>query len=125
MTVECSKRFHDNVTDAIETLAANDSVGESLTLSLTSYEELLKTFTATTLKLIETIRQEEPTSMNEAARAVDRDVKNVHEQLVWLENLGVIYFAEEGQAKCPVVWFDEPVMRVPFASESNHAAAAP
>jgi predicted transcriptional regulator len=125
VTVESSQQFHDDVTAAIEALDRGESVDESPTLSFTSYDELLTTFTPTTLDLIDTIRREEPTSINETARAVDRDVKNVHEQLVRLDNMGVIYFAEEGQAKRPVVWFDELIMRVPFTSESNHAAAAP
>jgi predicted transcriptional regulator len=39
------------------------------------------TFTPTTLDLLATIQREQPGSINEAARAVERDVKNVHEQL--------------------------------------------
>lgn len=50
-------------------------------------------------------------------------MKNVHEQLTRLTNLGVIYFVEEGQSKRPVVWFDELIMRVPFESDGNEAAA--
>lgn len=123
--VETDQQFHDDVTDAIEAMERSESVDSTPSLSFTSYEELLKTFTATTLDLIETIRREEPTSINETARAVDRDVKNVHEQLVRLDSLNVIYFEEDGQSKRPVVWFDELVMRVPFAGGSNHAAATP
>lgn len=52
-------------------------------------------------------------------------MKNVHEQLIRLENLGVIYFEQEGQARRPVVRFDELVIRVLFTSESNQAVAAP
>lgn len=126
VTVKTSQQFHDDVTDAIETMERGESVDSTPTLSFTNYEELLKTFTATTLDLIDTIRREEPTSINEAARAVDRDVKNVHEQLIRLDSLNVIYFEDTGgQSKRPVVWFDELVVHVPFAGESNHAAATP
>lgn len=125
VTVETDQQIRDDVRDAIEAMESGESVDSTPKLSFTSYEELLKTFTATTLDLIETIRREEPTSINETARAVNRDVKNVHEQLIRLDSLNVIYFEEDGQSKRPVVWFDELVMRVPFTGESNHAAATP
>lgn len=125
VTVETDQQIRDDVRDAIEAMESGESVDSTPRLSFTSYEELLKTFTATTLDLIETIRREEPTSINETARAVNRDVKNVHEQLIRLDSLNVIYFEEDGQSKRPVVWFDELVMRVPFTGESNHAAATP
>ncbi|WP_248909606.1 HVO_A0114 family putative DNA-binding protein [Halocatena marina] len=125
VTVKSSNQFRDDVTDAIDMMEGGERVDEPPTLSFTSYDDLLKTFTPTTLNLIETVRREKPTSINEAARAVDRDVKNVHEQLTRLANMGVIYFIEEGKAKRPVVWFDELIMRVPFDTTSNEATAAP
>lgn len=42
---------------------------------------------------------------------MDRDVKNVHEELNSLAQLGVIFFEEPGQRKRPVVWFDDPRRR--------------
>lgn len=36
-----------------------------------------------------------------------------------LQQLGVIYFAEEGQSKRPVVWFDDLVIDSPFGEESD------
>lgn len=49
MTVETNQQFHGTVTDALETLAVGGRLDEQSTLSFTSYEELLKTFTPTTL----------------------------------------------------------------------------
>lgn len=125
VTVTSSKQFHGDVTDEIEQLDAGEPVDTPPTLSFTSYEELLKTFTPTTLDLIETIRREQPASMNEAARAVDRDVKNVYEQLNRLEKMGVIYFSEEGQSKRPVVWFDELIVDIELARGEGGAGDAP
>ena len=66
----------------------------------------------------------ERTSINEAARTVDRDVKNVHEELSRLAQLGIILFEEDGQSKRPVVWFDELVINLPFDSEAGDTATA-
>jgi predicted transcriptional regulator len=77
------------------------------------------TFTSSTLDLIATVRLEKPASTNEAARAVERNVSTVHVQLTRLESLGVIYSAEEGQSKRPVVWLDDLVIDIPFGEETE------
>ena len=61
---------------------------------------------------------------SEAAWVVDRDVKNVHEELCRLAQLGIIFFEEDGQSKRPVVWFDELVINLPFDPDAGDTAAA-
>lgn len=107
LTVTPPEEFHDDVSDAIEALERGDDVGGSPTINFPTYEELASTFTPSVIELLETIRREGPSSINETARLVDRDVKNVHTELSELAQLHVIYFEEDGQAKQPVVWFDE------------------
>jgi len=124
VTVKSSSEFHDDVTDGIETLKRGDAVDSTPTLSFTSYDDLMETLTPRVLDLIEAIRQEEPASINETARVVDRDVKNVHEELSRLAQLGIIFFEEDGQSKRPVVWFDELVINLPFDPEAGDTATA-
>jgi len=124
VTVKSSSEFHDDVTDGIKALERGDAVDTPPTLSFTSYDDLMETLTPRVLDLIEAIRQEEPSSINETARVVDRDVKNVHEELSRLAQLGIIFFEEEGQSKRPVVWFDELVINLPFDPETGDTAAA-
>ncbi|MFB6068721.1 MAG: hypothetical protein ABEJ90_02215, partial [Halobacterium sp.] len=66
----------------------------------------------------------EPASINETARVVDRDVKNVHEERSQLAQRGIIFFEEDGQSKRPVVWFDELVITLPFDPETGDTATA-
>lgn len=124
VTVKSADEFHDDVTDGIAGLEEGDAVESTPTLSFTSYDELMATLTPRVLDLIEAIRQEEPASINETARVVDRDVKNVHEELSRLAQLGVIFFEEDGQSKRPIVWFDELVINLPFEPEAGDTAAA-
>jgi predicted transcriptional regulator len=119
VTVETDEQFYEEVTTNLDRLERGEAAESTPTLSFQNYDDLMTTFTPTTLDLIGTVRSEQPASMNEAARAVGRDVKNVHEQLTRLESLGVIYFAEEGQSKRPVVWFDDLVIDIPFDEESE------
>jgi len=124
VTVQSSREFHDDVTEGIETLERGDAVDSTPTLSFTSYDDLMGTLTPRVLDLIEAVRREEPASINETARVVDRDVKNVHEELSRLAQLGIIFFEEDGQRKRPVVWFDELVINLPFDPEAGDTAAA-
>lgn len=116
VTVQSTGEFHDNVRSAIAALEESDSLGSPPTISFTSYDELMGTFTPRRLELIEAIRGEDPASINETARVVDRDVKNVHEELSRLAQLGIIYYVNEGQRKRPIVWFDELLIDLPFGN---------
>ena len=124
VTVRSSAAFHDDVTRDIEALERGESADTTPTLSFTSYDDLMETLTPRVLDLVEAIRRDEPASINETARVVDRDVKNVHEELSRLARLGIIFFEEDGQRKRPVVWFDELVINLPFDPEANDTAAA-
>ncbi|MFC6941202.1 hypothetical protein ACFQE8_14705 [Salinirubellus sp. GCM10025818] len=124
VTVKSSDEFHGDVTDGITSLEQGDTVDATPTLSFTSYDDLMETLTPRVLELIEAIRRDEPSSINEAARVVDRDVKNVHEELSRLAQLGIIFFEEDGQSKRPVVWFDELVINLPFDPDAGDTAAA-
>ena len=122
--VKSSSEFHDDVTDGIEALEQGDAVDSTPTLSFTSYDDLMETLTPRVLDLIEAIRRKKPASINETARVVDRDVKNVHEELSRLAQLGIIFFEADGQRKRPIVWFDELIINLPFDPEAGDTATA-
>ena len=124
VTVKSSSEFHGDVTDGIEALERDEAVDSPPKLSFASYDDLMTTLTPRVLDLIEAIRREEPASINETARVVDRDVKNVHEELGRLARLGVVFFEEDGQRKRPVVWFDELVINLPLDPEVDDTTAA-
>lgn len=124
VTVRSSEEFHDDVSEAVELLDREEPVDSTPTLSFGSYNDLMETLTPRVLELIEAVRREEPASINETARIVDRDVKNVHEELSRLAQLGVILFENDGQRKRPVVWFDELVINLPFEPSAGDAATA-
>jgi predicted transcriptional regulator len=124
VTVKSSSEFHDDITDRIEAIEGREGVDSTPTLSFTSYDDLMETLTPRVLDLIEAIRREEPSSINETARVVDRDVKNVYEELSRLAQLGIIFFEEDGQSKRPVVWFDELIINLPFDPEAGDTTAA-
>ena len=125
VTVRSAAEFHDDVTANLERLERGEAVETPPRLSFHDYDDLMGTFTPSTLDLLATVRREQPASINETARVVERDISTVHKQLTRLESLGVIYFDEEGQSKRPVVWFDDLVIDLPFDEESEATETAP
>ncbi|MCU4975022.1 transcriptional regulator [Halobacteria archaeon AArc-m2/3/4] len=77
------------------------------------------------LELLRTIVQHEPKSIREAARLVDRDVRQVHTNLEELESLHLIDFEQDGRSKRPTVWYDSLKVDLPlnapdvFRDEAN------
>lgn len=69
-----------------------------MALSFTSYDDLLDTLTPRVLDLIEVLRREAPASINETARVVARDAKNVHEELSRLANWASSVLRKTGKA---------------------------
>lgn len=121
VTVESEEKFYRGVEEDIKALEQDtpEEVDGTPVVSFTSYEHLLRTITPETLALIETIRRVGPSSINETARVTGRDVKNIHDELTRLGNMGIIDLVEEGQAKRPVVWYDELDIKVPLPSDDD------
>jgi predicted transcriptional regulator len=72
-------------------------------LDFESFGEVERLMRRSNLELVEAIATEEPSSIRAAAKAVERDYKEVHRNLNELESLGVIEFVPEGASKKPVL----------------------
>jgi predicted transcriptional regulator len=94
-------------------------------LNFESYEELSRLLSPTNLELLEAIAEHEPDSIRRAAELVDRDYKQVHQNLSELEDIGVIELAGEGagRARKPMLAYDGLEIDIPFA-ESNESIGA-
>ena len=94
-------------------------------LSFEPTDQLAQVFTPRAIDLLQAIARQEPGSIREAARLVDRDIRQVSENLERLEEYGVVEFEDEGRAKRPVVPYDEIDIRLPLreAVESGTAPA--
>lgn len=94
-------------------------------VSFETTDQLMQVFTPRAIDLLQAIAREEPGSMREAARSVDRDIKQVSANLERLAEYGVVELVDEGRAKRPVVPYDEIDIRLPLrdAVETDTAPA--
>lgn len=105
--VESTDDFHEDTLNAIEALEHDDEPEDRHVLSLQEEGDLQQLFSDTNLELLRIIRQYKPSSMREAARLVDRNIKDVSRNLNELAELNVVEFIQEGRSKRPVVNYDE------------------
>jgi predicted transcriptional regulator len=77
------------------------------TLNFDSLRALDRVLSEKNLELLTTIAEHEPASMRATAELVDRDFKQVHDNLTELAALGLIRLEEDGRAKRPVVPYDD------------------
>jgi len=127
VTVESLGALKGRTADAFEQALAGETPDENVPrrLSFETTDQLAQVFTPRAIDLLHAIAREAPASIREAARLVDRDVKQVSENLERLEQYGVVEFVEEGRAKRPVVPYDEIDIRLPLreAVETDTAPA--
>ncbi|WP_435079155.1 transcriptional regulator [Halococcus sp. AFM35] len=94
------------------------------TISFPDVDTATAVFTDSTLALLRALNIHEPASIREAARLVERDKKNVHDQLRKLAAYGVVEFIMEGNAKQPVVTYDEIVFDFAVSLDSSDEDSA-
>ena len=72
----------------------------------TSLKEMRRVLTERRLEILKTIRDRKPSSVYELAKTVDRDLKNVLQDLSYLEELGIVRITETGVKKIPHFDYD-------------------
>jgi len=126
VTVESLDAVKRRTDDAFERALGGDTSVEDAPrrISFETTDQLLQVFTPRGIDLLQAIARDEPESMRAAARLVDRDIKQVSQNLERLATYGVVEFVEEGRAKRPVVPYDEIDIRLPLR-ESPESDVAP
>lgn len=123
VTIDGGTDIYEEGFEAIQSLKEGEPVDKPATLTVPNEKVLGEIFNERTYTLLRVIRQQKPSSIRETAELVDRDKKNVHEELTRLEALGVIRFDDDGYAKRPVFPYDN-LFITPFRGISSSSAVA-
>lgn len=96
----------DGALEKIKTLEREEETSDMHVLNLPSERKLSRLMSEKNLELLHMISDHEPESIRELARLVDRDYKEVHRNVMELEQLNVVEFKQEGRSKLPVVKYE-------------------
>ncbi|MBI4685303.1 MAG: MarR family transcriptional regulator [Nitrospirae bacterium] len=78
----------------------------------TSFEALRKALTPKRLELLHIIKTKKPFSINELARVAKRDVKNIAEDVKYLEQIGLIEKKETDNRITPIINYDRIALEI-------------
>ncbi len=78
----------------------------------TSFEAFRKILTPKRLELLHIIKARKPSSINELARMSKRDVKNVAEDVKYLEQIGLIEKKAENNKTTPIIRYDRIALEI-------------
>ncbi|ELY57153.1 hypothetical protein C491_11648 [Natronococcus amylolyticus DSM 10524] len=123
VTIGSGDELYDDGLNAIQALKDGESIDAPAIITFPNEKMLSDVFNDRTYTLLRTIREEQPTSIRETAALVDRDKKNVHEELTTLEALGAISFEDDGYAKKPTFPYSDLIIK-PFRSDENASVVA-
>ncbi|OGL43919.1 MAG: hypothetical protein A2W05_05830 [Candidatus Schekmanbacteria bacterium RBG_16_38_10] len=78
----------------------------------TSFEAFRKALTPKRLELLHTIRIKKPSSLHELARITKRDIKNVAEDVKYLERIGLVEKKAENKKTTPIIRYDKIALEI-------------
>ncbi len=108
LIVESTSKAFDRFAEVLKSPSKSKYKGY-IVLSFPSYEILGRVITGARLELLSAIRASKPSSIQELARVVKRDFKNVYQDVKLLAEYGLIELKENGARKAahPIALFSE------------------
>lgn len=114
----------DELEERFAALDAGERPDPKFEVILRREADLNRLLSEKNVRLLRVIAREHPSSIRETARLVERDVRQVHDNLHDLERLNLVRFETDGRAKRPVVWYDEIDIELPIAAGNSSTAPA-
>jgi len=93
--------------EVFEKLSKGEQVRKKAAIYFGNLREMRKALTEKRLGLLKTIKDRDPKSVYELAKMVDRDIKNVLQDLGYLQELGLVELTETKDKKIPHVDYDK------------------
>ena len=95
-----------------EKLSKGETVQKKRAIYFQNLKEMRKVLTEKRLELLKAVKDKKPASVYELARIVNRDIKNVLQDLSYLQELGLVEIVKTKDKKIPHVEYDKIVLEV-------------
>ena len=95
-----------------EAIKRGEKVKKETGVYFTSFMAFRKVMTPKRLELLHIIKTKKPSSLNELARMAKRDVKNVIDDVKYLEQVGLIEKKETDNKIAPIIKYDKMVLEI-------------
>lgn len=95
-----------------EAIQRGENVKKETGTYFTSLEAFRKALTPKRMELLHIVKTQRPSSINELARMANRDVKNVADDVKYLEQIGLIEKKETKSRTAPVVTYEKLMLEI-------------
>jgi len=102
----------DDARETMEKLERGEKVKRETGVYFTSLEAFRKAVTPKRLELLHIVKTRNPSSINELARMAKRDIKNVADDVKYLEQIGLIEKKEMDRKTKPVINYDRIALEI-------------
>ena len=92
--------------DAMKKIERGEKVKKEVGVYFTSFETFRKALTPKRLELLHTVKIDNPKSINELARLLKRDIKNVADDLKYLTQIGLVEKETQAREIRPSIRYD-------------------
>ncbi|MFO7737662.1 MAG: ArsR family transcriptional regulator [Desulfatiglandaceae bacterium] len=99
------KTFRKKTGETFEHLTKEKTV-QKRAIYFASLKEMKRVLAERRLEILKTIRDRKPSSVCELPKMVNRDLKNVRQNLSYLKELGIVAISETGAKKVPHFDYD-------------------
>ncbi|MBI4823097.1 MAG: MarR family transcriptional regulator [Nitrospirae bacterium] len=106
------KTVLDDFVKTGEAIERGEKVKKETGLYFTSFEAFRKALTPKRLELLHIIKTNKPSSINELAKMAKRDIKNVAEDVKYLEQVGLIEKKETDKKTTAVISYDRIALEI-------------
>jgi len=112
--IRSAKDVFKDIREAVEKIEKGERLKtvKEPEIYFTSFEVYRKALTPKRLELIHIIKTQKPSSINELARMAKRDVKNVADDVKYLERIGLIEIKEDKRKTAPFIGYDKIALEI-------------
>ncbi len=106
IAVKSLEEVLESAKETMKKLERGEKVKKETGVYFTSLEAFRKAVTPKRLELLHVIKTKKPSSINELARMAKRDIKNVADDVKYLEQIGLVEKKEINRKTKPVINYD-------------------
>jgi predicted transcriptional regulator len=98
--------------EVFEKLSRGEHVQKKEAVYFSNLREMRKVLTEKRMELLKTIKDKKPASVYELAKILHRDIKNVLQDITYLQEVGLVNVTETRDKKIPRVRYDKIAFEV-------------
>ncbi|HUT83280.1 MAG TPA: hypothetical protein VMX95_01420 [Thermodesulfobacteriota bacterium] len=93
--------------EIFELASKGKKIKQKTAVYFSNLREMRRVLTEKRLELLKTIKEKEPSSVYDLAKILHRDLKNVLQDVAYLQELGIIEVTDTGDKKIPQFRYDK------------------